>query len=182
MDDDFFLVLFHFIGLLPLLLKGTKTTIMETGLLHLHNLLRWIILILLLVSIYKSFAGWKGQKAFAAGDKKVWLMTMIAGHITLLLGLYQWTIGRMGIFTSGNQSFSDVMKNPATRFFQVEHPVSMILAIILITLGHGMAKKNVSDVEKYKKAFRYFVLALLLILVAVPWPFREIGRPWFPGM
>jgi len=155
---------------------------METGLLHLHNLLRWIILVLLLVSIYKSFSGWKGQKAFAAGDKKVWLMTMIAGHITLLLGLYQWTIGPIGIFKTENQSFADVMKNPATRFFQVEHPVSMILAIVLITLGHGMAKKNVSDEEKYKKAFRYFVLALLLILVAVPWPFREIGRPWFPGM
>ena len=75
-----------------------------------------------------------------------------------------------------------MMKDPYLRFFQMEHPVSMILAIVLITLGHGMAKKAVSDEVKYKKALRYFILALLLILAAVPWPFREIGRPWFPGM
>lgn len=156
---------------------------METGLLHLHNLLRWIILVLLLVSIYKSYAGWKGKKPFSAGDKKVWLFTMIASHITLLLGLYQWTFGRLGLFTSGNASFADVMKNPATRFFQVEHPVSMILAIVLITLGHGMAKKNVGDSIKYKKAFTYFLLALVLMLVAVPWPFRGlVARSLFPGM
>ena len=65
----------------------------------------------------------------------------------------------------------------------MEHPVSMILAILMITLGYGMAKKNVDDQTKYKKAFRYFMLALVLILAAVPWPFRElVARPLFPGM
>ena len=65
----------------------------------------------------------------------------------------------------------------------MEHPVSMILAILFITLGHGMAKKNVDDAVKYKKAFRYFLLALILIVVASPWPTRAlVGRPLFPGM
>jgi hypothetical protein len=35
---------------------------------------------------------------------------------------------------------------------------------------------------KYKKAFWFFVVALILILAAIPWPSREIGRPLFPGM
>lgn len=156
---------------------------METGLLHLHNLLRWVILILLLVSIYKSYAGWKGEKAFSAGDKKVWLFTMIASHITLLLGLYQWLLGRYGIFSYVKPEGISMMKDPYLRFFQMEHPVSMVLAIIMITLGHGMAKKNVDDTRKYKKAFGYFLLALVLILVAVPWPFRGlVARSLFPGM
>jgi phosphoglycerol transferase MdoB-like AlkP superfamily enzyme len=162
--------------------EKTKTTFMQTGLVHLHNLLRWIILILLLVSIFKSYTGYSSKKQFAAGDKKIWLFTMIASHITLLLGLYQWTFGTLGLFTGPNQSFGEVMKNPTTRFFQVEHPVMMILAIVFITLAHGMAKKSVDDTTKYKKAFRYFLIALLLILVAVPWPFRDVARPWFPGM
>jgi hypothetical protein len=155
---------------------------MQTGLVHLHNLLRWIILILLLVSIYKSYAGMSGKKQFAAGDKKIWLFTMIFSHITLLLGLYQWTIGRIGMFTAGYASFGDVMKDKAARFFMVEHPVTMILAIVMVTLGHGMAKKPVDDETKYKKAFRYFLIALILILAGVPWPFREVARPLFPGM
>lgn len=156
---------------------------MQTGLLHLHNLLRWIILVLLLLSILKSYTGMTSKKAFDASDKKMWLFTMIAAHITLLLGLYQWLLGRYGLFTYVKPEGISMMKDPYLRFFQMEHPVSMILAILLITLGYGMAKKNVDDQTKYKKAFRYFVLALVLILAAVPWPFRElVARPLFPGM
>jgi Na+/H+ antiporter NhaC len=64
----------------------------------------------------------------------------------------------------------------------MEHPLTMILAIVLITLGYGMSKKSVSDADKFKKAFRYFLVALVLILISIPWPFREIGRPLFPGV
>jgi hypothetical protein len=123
------------------------------------------------------------KKAFEASDKKIWLFTMIAAHITLLLGLYQWMLGRYGIFSYVKPEGISMMKDPYLRFFQMEHPVSMILAILMITLGYGMAKKNVDDQTKYKKAFRYFMLALVLILAAVPWPFRElVARPLFPGM
>jgi hypothetical protein len=57
---------------------------MYTGLLHLHNLLRWVILILLLVAIIKAFMGMNGKKPFTPGDRKVGLFLMIAAHITLL--------------------------------------------------------------------------------------------------
>jgi hypothetical protein len=156
---------------------------MQTGLVHLHNLLRWVILILLVISVIKSYTGWKGGKAFNPGDRKIWLFTMIAAHITLLLGLYQWLIGRMGIITTELPEGVSMMKDKAFRFFWLEHPLSMLLAIALITLGYGMAKKPVSDQVKYQKAFRFFLIALILILLVTPWPFREvIGRPLFPGM
>ncbi|MEY3349184.1 MAG: hypothetical protein ACK5AB_07185 [Bacteroidota bacterium] len=155
---------------------------METGLLHLHNLLRWIILVLLVVSILKSYNGWKSNKTFMAGDKKIWLFTMISAHITLLLGLYQWTLGRFGLFTYVKPEGVSMMKDSTLRFYQMEHPVMMIIAIVLITLAYGNAKKAVPDDQKFKKAFQLFSVALIVILLAVPWPFREIGRPLFPGM
>ena len=156
---------------------------MQTGLLHLHNILRWVILILLVLSIAKAYAGWTGKKAFSAGDKKVWLFTMISGHITLLLGLYQVALGRYGFLTTTLPEGTSFMKDKFFRFYWVEHPVGMLIAIVLMTLGHGMAKKAVSDETKYKKAFYYFLIALIVILASIPWPFRDIvGRPWFPGM
>lgn len=155
---------------------------METGLLHLHNLLRWVILVLLLLSVLKSYSGMKSNKTFTAGDKKIWLFTMISAHITLVLGLYQWTLGRFGLFTYIKPEGVSMMKDPTLRYFQMEHPVMMIVAIVLITLGYGMSKKSVSDADKFKKAYKYFLVALILILVSIPWPFREIGRPLFPGM
>jgi hypothetical protein len=155
---------------------------METGLLHLHNLLRWIILVLLVVSILKSYNGWKSNKTFMAGDKKIWLFTLISAHITILLGLYQWTLGRFGLFTYVKPEGVSMMKDSTLRFYQMEHPVMMIIAIVLITLAYGNAKKAVPDDQKFKKAFQLFSVALIVILLAVPWPFREIGRPLFPGM
>jgi hypothetical protein len=156
---------------------------MQTGLLHLHNTLRWIILILLLVSIYKAYTGWKSGRDFVAGDKKTWLFTMIASHITLTLGLYQVAYGRYGIFTASLPEGTSFMKDKFFRFYWMEHPLLMIIAITLITMGHAAAKKNIPATEKYKSAFFQFLIALIAILVAIPWPFREIiGRPLFPGM
>jgi hypothetical protein len=108
---------------------------------------------------------------------------MIAGHVTLMLGIFQVLWGRYGILTYKLPEGTSIMKDKFLRFFIVEHPVLMIAAIIFITLGHGMAKKTVSDEIKYKKAFIYFLLAFILIMVSIPWPFRGIvGRPYFPGI
>lgn len=156
---------------------------MDTGLLHLHNLLRWIILILLLVSLVKAFTGWQSKKTFSSGDRITWLFTLIAAHTTLLVGLYLWLWGRYGMLKTSLPEGTSIMKDKFFRFFWVEHPSFMILSVVMVTLGYGMAKKPVPDEVKYKRAFWFFIIALLMILVAVPWPFRAgIGRPWFPGM
>lgn len=154
---------------------------MEKGLLDLHNLLRWIILILLLLSIYKAFVGWKNKKVFSQGDRRTWLFTQIAAHLTFVIGIYQWLWGRWGMLKVSAPA-DGVMHNKFFRFYWVEHPAFMILAIILITLGNGMAKKNIPDDAKYRRALWLFIAALLFILVAIPWPFREgLSGRWFPG-
>jgi hypothetical protein len=118
---------------------------MNEGLVHLHNFLRWAILILLVLSIVKSYSGWKSKKVFSPADAKVWLFTMIAAHITLLLGLYQWLAGRYGMLTTELPAGTSMMKDKFYRFFWMEHPLTMILAIVMITLGRGMAKKALPD-------------------------------------
>jgi hypothetical protein len=60
---------------------------MYQGLLHLHSLLRWIILVLLVVNIIRHFSA--SNNPFNSADKKLGLFLMIAAHTTLLLGLYQ---------------------------------------------------------------------------------------------
>jgi hypothetical protein len=155
---------------------------MATGMLHLHNVLRWVILILLLASIIKSFTGWQQKKTLTDGDKKLWLFTMISAHITFVVGLYLMLFGRFGMFTTTLPEGTSVMKDSFYRFFWVEHPLMNLIAIALITIGRGQAKKAIPDTTKYKKAFWFFVVALILLLISIPWPGREIGRPLFPGM
>jgi uncharacterized membrane protein (UPF0182 family) len=126
--------------------------------------------------------GWKSGKAFSAGDRKIWLFTMIAAHVTLLIGLYQWLAGRYGLLTHQRPEGVSMMKDGYYRFFQFEHPLTMIVSILLITMGYGVAKKQLSDSDKYRKAFQLFLLALVLILLRTPWPFMDtVGRGLFPG-
>jgi hypothetical protein len=145
---------------------------MEQGLLHLHSLLRWVILVLLLVSIFTLYS------ATNSNNKKFWLATLIAAHTTLLIGLYQTYNYWNTYVRDNNLEMSAVMKNKGLRFFLVEHPLMMVLSIVLITIGYRNTK-----ILKYKKAAILYITALVVILAAVPWPFRElVGRPWFPGM
>ena len=151
---------------------------MANTILSLHSILRWLLLILLVASIIKSFSGWQSKKIFTTGDRKLFLFTLITTHINFLVGLYLLFFGTFGIISAGKPDGVDVMKDKFFRFFWVEHPVGMLIAIVLITLGNAMAKKNVIDAIKFKKAFWFFFIALIIILATVPWPFREIGRPW----
>jgi len=155
---------------------------MERGILDLHNVLRWIILILLLISIITAFSGWQRAKVFTAADKRIWLFTLISAHINFLVGLYLLFLGKFGILTTDLPEGTSLMKNRSLRFYWVEHPLMMLLSIILITVGYGMAKKPVADKVKFRKAFWFFLIALILILASIPWPgLADIGRPLFPG-
>jgi hypothetical protein len=58
---------------------------MNTALLALHSILRWVILILLIAAIIKSFSGWQNKKAFTGSDRKLWLFTLISSHTTFLV-------------------------------------------------------------------------------------------------
>jgi di/tricarboxylate transporter len=156
---------------------------MYNGLLHLHNVLRWVILLLLVIAIIKSFAGMTGNRPFTKGDKKLGLFLLISAHIQFLIGIYQWLAGRYGILNNSIPEGTSIMADKFYRFYVVEHPLAMFIAIILITIGRGQAKKNISDALKHKRTFWFYIVALIFILAAVPWPFRDVvARPWFPGM
>lgn len=155
---------------------------MYQGMLHLHSVLRWVILILLLIAVYKSIAG--KNKPFTSGHRRTGLFLMITADIMLLVGIYQWIAGPMGLKSIQLNGMSVVMKNSVLRFFAVEHLVGMLIAIILIHIGYSYSKKDIPDSVKHKRAFLFYGLALLIILIFIPWPFREVGggRTWLPGM
>jgi hypothetical protein len=146
---------------------------MYNGLLHLHNLLRWVILVLLVIALFQSLNKREGLR-----KSSLWLL--ISAHITLLIGLYQYfaseTVGYS--IVKRMDGFGSVMKDSFARFWVVEHFTGMLIAIIIITIARGKAKKL-----SYGAAFWLYLTALIILLISIPWPFREtVARPWFPGM
>jgi protein-S-isoprenylcysteine O-methyltransferase Ste14 len=136
---------------------------METGLLHLHNLLRWVLLALLLLTMIQAFSKKESVKSTS-------LFLMIVAHTMLLIGLYQVFAGRYAWSTIPEGT--SVMKDGFYRFYLIEHPTLMVGAIVMITWARTKAKAL---------AYKPVAYALLISLLM---PFRAgIGTPaWFPGM
>ena len=149
---------------------------METGLLHLHSSLRYVVLAALLYAIIK---GWKaGEQAVKGKERRPYLIAMIVAHIQLLLGLGLYFVGENGLtalnslFDTGASLFSSL------GFFGIIHFVLMVTAITLITKAHSLAKKNAA----HRRVVRLMLFALLIVLIAIPWPFYGYGHGFFPGM
>lgn len=150
---------------------------MYTGLLHTHNLLRYAVVILLIISLIKSFAGWFGKKSFGNADDKISLFLLISSHLQLLIGLGLYFMSP--IVEAALNDMATSMKEPQLRFWAVEHISAMIIGIAIITLGRIMSKKAKTDTIRFRRQAIYFLLATLLIFSAIPWPWSEIARPWF---
>ncbi len=135
-----------------------------------HSGLRWIALILLLLAIINAFTA----KDFQKKHRLINLFTMISFHTQLLLGLVLF-------FTSKKVQFVEGwMKNDIFRFFGMEHLLGMLLAIVAITIGHSKSKKATEAASKFKAIQLWYVLALILVLAFIPWPFRSaLGAGWF---
>ncbi len=142
--------------------------------LHAHSGLRWIALILIIIAVVNAFIGLKQSKDFSKKDKMINLFTLIFFHIQLLIGLALFFTSPKVQFTSG------FMKETILRFFAIEHPLMMLIAIALVTVGYSKSKKELDSSKKFRKIVLFYTLALIITLIAIPWPFRtELGAAWF---
>lgn len=135
-----------------------------------HSGLRWVVLALLIGAIIDTFS--KASKRNEPMSKLA-LFAFIFTHIQLLLGLVLYFISPYVEFSA------NTMKDSVTRFYTVEHITGMLIAITLITLGYTGGKKLLPNPAGHKRINRFYLIALLLILLSIPWPFRNLGAGWF---
>jgi hypothetical protein len=140
---------------------------MYSALLHAHSGLRWILLLLILATIIGALGNRGGS--LSEGTKKLSLFAMISTHLQATLGLVLY-------FLSPKVQFSaNTMGNSMLRFFTMEHVLMMLIALVLITIGHRHSKAGNAN-----KVFWFYLIALLVMLAAIPWPFRQaLGGAWF---
>ena len=154
-------------------------TSLYNALLHVHSAGRWVVLLLLLFAIFNSLIA--GRRPFIRTDNRMGLILTIVADIMLLIGIVLWFTGSWGYKTIQASGMAAVMKDATQRFYVVEHLAGMLIAIILIHIGKAQARKQISDAAKHRRTLIFYLLALLIILASIPWPFREIGmnRGWY---
>ena len=144
--------------------------------LMLHNIVRWVALALLVVVVVRAFIGWFGKRDWSETDRKLGLFTTIAIDIQLLLGLLLYFVFSP-ITKFALQDFGAAMGDAVMRFYALEHVFYMVLAIVFAHLGSALPKRAETSNAKYKRAAIFFALALVLILLGIPW-----DRPLLPGL
>lgn len=138
---------------------------MYTGFKHLHSTMAYVFLALVALAFLVNLLGLLGKKSFSATHKRLALFGLIATHLQLVFGLVMYFISPLGM---KNMS-GDAMKNSFTRLYVLEHPLTMILAIVLITIGYSRSKKQSTSAAKFKAIVVFFGLGLLLSLARIPW-------------
>jgi hypothetical protein len=142
-----------------------------------HNILRWVVVILGAVAVIRAIWGWLGNKDWTNTERKIGVFFTSAVDAQLLLGvLLYFVFSNWGLKAIVEQGMSFVMAESEYRFFAIEHGFYMILGLIFAHLGSALPKRVDEAQAKYKRATLWFSLALLLIIAGIPW-----NRPLLPG-
>lgn len=144
--------------------------------LALHNITRWVALILAIVATVTAFLGWFGKRQWSARDRKIGSFFGIAMDIQLLLGLILYFV-YSPLTRTALADFGAAMGVQDLRFYAIEHAFYMILAVVFAHLGSILARRAPDSKAKFLRAAIFFGLSLLLILLGIPW-----SRPLFPGL
>lgn len=143
----------------------------------LHSALRWVVLVAVVGRLVLAARGVATGAPLGARDRQWGLASVIAMDLQLTLGLVLLAVSPLA-----HAAFADMgaaMKDPALRFWAVEHPTTMLVAVGAVHVGHRLASRAPEATRGHRAALIGYGIALLALIAAIPWPFRAgVGRPW----
>jgi drug/metabolite transporter (DMT)-like permease len=150
---------------------------MYNFLLAFHSFFRWAVLIALVWGIFTGLRGFLGNKPFSKRDNFIRHSTATFAHVQLAVGFTLYVISPITKYFIGNMSTA--ISNPQMAFFGVVHFLLMLTSVVFITIGSALAKRKTDPKAKFRTMLIWFSLGLLIILLAIPWPFMPwVQRPY----
>lgn len=131
-----------------------------------HSYWAYLVLITLILATINAFSGVASKREFKDKDLRLSLFALIFVHIQLLIG---FTLYFMSPWYKALKENGIGNIDAQTRLLAVEHPLMMIIAIILITIGWSRHKKKTEDTKKFITIGLFYGIALLIILSRIPW-------------
>ena len=132
-----------------------------------HSYWAFLVLIILVLAVLNAIRGKASGKEFGAKDLRISLFGLIFSHIQLLIGLILYFVSPR--FDQWSTLGMGVMKNAESRLYLVEHPITNILAIVLITMGWSLHKRQTASSKKFLRIALFYGLGLLFLLSRIPW-------------
>ena len=131
-----------------------------------HSYWAYLVLITLVLAVINAFSGVASKRVFKDKDLRLSLFTLIFAHIQLLIG-FGWYFMSPWYKALKENGIGNI--DAHTRLLAVEHPLLMIIAIVLITIGWSRHKKKTEDSKKFITIGLFYGVALLIVLSRIPW-------------
>lgn len=135
---------------------------MYTGIKHLHSTLAYVLLACLIISILYVLFAYLQNKQY---NRKMALLGLISAHLQLVVGLIAYFVSPYGIKNASGAA----MKDGIARLYFLEHPLIMLVAIVLITIGYSRAKRLPTPKKQNGSVLAFYLVGLVLILSRIPW-------------
>lgn len=136
---------------------------------HAHSGWAYLLLLVLGVATINSLIGFFSRKEFGNRDFSLALVALIVTHIQLLMGLALWLFGPY--FEILISDFGSLMtpEMRSVRLLALEHPLTMMIAVAVLTVGYSKHKKKIVSRGKFKMLAIFYTIAFVLVLSRVPW-------------
>jgi heme A synthase len=134
----------------------------------LHSYWAYLVLLILILATINALIKFFAKKEFHAKDFRISLFTLIVMHIQLIIGVILFFVSDYLSLIS-EEGMGGIMKDSTLRSNIIEHPFTMILVVILITIGYSKHKKKLTSTSKFKTIAIFYTLSLLLVLAMIPW-------------
>jgi cytochrome bd-type quinol oxidase subunit 2 len=150
-------------------------------LLHVHSILRWVIIVLAVLVLINSFFGMRSKGLFTKMDNNLSKYLMVSTHVMLVIGLIQYFLGSKGFALIKEYGMKGIMSNKALRFHGIEHISTMIIAIALITVGRMLGRRKLEGNQAHKTIFWFTLIGFALMLSRIPWPWMDgaVAGAWY---
>ncbi len=136
-----------------------------------HSLLRYLVLLSVAYAGSTHLVGYLRGTPILTVERTGSIVALALCHIQLGLGLT--------LYLTRYSTFAD-MAHPFQQFWKYEHISTMIIAITLVTVGRILSKRAFEEPKKQIRVGIFYLIALALMLWAIPWPSTAIGhgKPW----
>lgn len=149
---------------------------MYSAILVLHSLLRWVVILTGLVAVARALSARQRQQAWTPADNRSGMLFVAALDLQLLAGLTLYLF-LSPLTRLAFDDFAGAMRSTELRFWAVEHPFGMLVAVALAHIGRVRIRRSASNARRHDLAAMFFTLALIALLASSPWPGLPGGRP-----
>jgi hypothetical protein len=148
--------------------------------LSLHSWLRWGVVVLGVLTLGRSLWGWLRGRDWTRSDRRLQLLFVSAFDLQLLLGLTLYSV--LSPLTPRTlEALRTNLSVPFLRFFSVDHPVLMLLALVAAHVASALSRRAEVPQARHRVWVMGLLVAMLLVALGIPWPGTSHGRPLLRG-